>query len=256
MTAPATAAVVITHGPHPDLGACLDALVGEVDELIVVANLPDDLGPLPDGARVVTNPSPVGFAANANRGVAACTAPFVFLANPDAVAEPGAVTTMTEFLRTHPRAGIVGPEMLYPDGTWQPSRRRFPTLLGTVVRRTPLRLVLRSNRWRAAHYNLDDRPTGPAPADWLLGGFLGLRRTMLDELGGFDEGYRLYCEDIDLGYAARRAGWERWYLPDAVVVHRYAAVIDKRFLTVRTWWHLLGMVRFVRKHPERLLALR
>ena len=90
----------------------------------------------------------------------------------------------------------------------------------------------------------------------MLGAFLLLRRAMLDELGGFDEGYRLYCEDIDLCYRAAKAGWERWYVPDAVVEHAYAAEIDRRFLTrqhalarARAW------LRFVRKHPERLLAL-
>jgi N-acetylglucosaminyl-diphospho-decaprenol L-rhamnosyltransferase len=255
MTA-SVAAVVITHGPHPDLDDCLGALRDQVDELAVVANLPDPLDSLPAGTTVVTNPRPVGFAANANRGVAATSAPFVVIANPDAVADPGAVAAPTQFLTAHPRAGIVGPEMRYPDGTWQPSRRRFPTVLGTLVRRTPVRLLLRDARWHRAHYQLHDRPEGPAEADWLLGGFVCLRREMLDDLGGFDEGYRLYCEDIDLGYAAHLAGWESWYVPQAQVVHRYAAVIDKQFLTVRTWWHLRGMLRFVRKHPQRLLAWR
>ena len=89
----------------------------------------------------------------------------------------------------------------------------------------------------------------------MLGAFLLLRRAMLDELGGFDEGYRLYCEDIDLCYRAASAGWERWYVPAAVVEHAYAAEIDRRFLTRATLWHARGMLRFVRKHPERLLSL-
>ncbi len=92
-------------------------------------------------------------------------------------------------------------------------------------------------------------------ADWLLGAFLLLRRAMLDELGGFDAGYRHYVEDIDLGYRAMRAGWERWYVPAAVVRHRYAAVIDQRFLSRHTLWHARGMARYVRKHPESLRAL-
>jgi GT2 family glycosyltransferase len=89
----------------------------------------------------------------------------------------------------------------------------------------------------------------------MLGAFLLLRREMLEELGGFDEGFRLYGEDIDLCYRAALAGWERWYVPAAVVEHAYAAEIDRRFLTRRTLWHLRGMLRFVRKHPERLRAL-
>ena len=78
---------------------------------------------------------------------------------------------------------------------------------------------------------------------------------LLDEIDGCDAGYRHYCEDIDLAYRAMQAGWERWYVPEAVVTHDYAAVIDKRFLSRHTLWHARGMARFVRKHPERLLAL-
>ena len=62
----------------------------------------------------------------------------------------------------------------------------------------------------------------------MLGGFLLLRRAMLNELGGFDEGFRLYGEDIDLQYRAMRAGWERWYVPQAVVRHEHKAETDKR----------------------------
>jgi GT2 family glycosyltransferase len=141
--------------------------------------------------------------------------------------------------------------MLFPDGSPQPSRRRFPTVLGTLVRRTPLRLVVPQRR----HFHLDEtQPTQPVEADWMLGGFLLLRRAMLDELGGFDEGFRLYGEDIDLQYRAMQAGWERWYVPQAVVRHEHKAETDKRWLTRRTLWHWRGILRFVRKHPERLLA--
>jgi hypothetical protein len=146
--------------------------------------------------------------------------------------------------------------MLNPDGSWQATRRRFPTVGGTLVRRTPLRLVFRPARWQRRHYLLDERPAAPVEAEYLLGAFLALRREMLDELGGFDAGFRMYGEDIDLSYRAARAGWERWYVPDAVVRHDYAAVIDRRFLTRHTLWHARAMARFLRKHPERLLALR
>jgi hypothetical protein len=145
--------------------------------------------------------------------------------------------------------------MLYPDGTLQPSRRRFPTVAGTLVRRTPLRRVLDPKRVQERHYYAGEAPTEPVQSDWMLGGFLMLRRTMLDELGGFDEGFFLYGEDIDLCYRAAKAGWERWYLPDAVVEHEHQAVTDRRLLTRRTLWHWRGILRFVRKHPERLRAL-
>jgi N-acetylglucosaminyl-diphospho-decaprenol L-rhamnosyltransferase len=244
------AAVVVVHDPVPELARCLEALVPQVQELVVVENLG---GTVVQGVRVIENERPLGYAANANRGIGETTAPYVVVCNPDTVAGPDVVAVLRGFAELHPRAGIVGPELRHPDGTLNPSRRRFPTVSGTVVRRTPLRRVLGGTQ--RAHYGLDEQPDEPVQADWLLGGFLLLRREMLDELGGFDDGFRLYGEDIDLAYRAVKAGWERWYVPQAKVVHAHQAVTDRRLLTRRTWWHWRGIARFVRKHPERLKAL-
>jgi N-acetylglucosaminyl-diphospho-decaprenol L-rhamnosyltransferase len=244
-------AVVVTHGADPELGRCLEALEPQVDELVVVAN-----PPVPEiDAPLIVNDRPLGFAANANKGIAATGAPYVVVANPDTEARPGAVELLRKFADVHPRAGIVGPQLLFPDGRWQPSRRSFPTVAGTIVRRTPLRKVLHPETRQLNHYLLDDRPTDPVQADWMLAAFMLLRRTTFDELGGFDPGYRLYGEDIDLCYRAAKAGWERWYVPEAVVTHAHAAVTDRRFLTRQTIWHWRGIMRFVRKHPERLKSL-
>ena len=243
------AAVVVSHGHPEELAACLPALRPQVDELVVIANVP---GSVPDGVDAIANERPLGFAANLNRGLAATTGDALLAVNPDAVAQPGAVAALRDFMATHERCGIAGPRMVFPDGTPQPSRRRFPTVGGTIVRRTPLRKVVPQQH----HFHLDEAPpTEPVETDWMLGGFLLLRRRMVEELGGFDEGFRLYGEDIDLQYRAMRAGWERWYVPAALVVHEHKAVTDKRWLTRRTLWHWAGIARFVRKHPERLRAL-
>ena len=247
-------AVVVSHGQAGQLAVCLEALRPQVDELVVVANVPGSTGALPPGTVLVQRERPAGYGANVNLGVSRSSGEAIVVANPDAVAAPGAVAALHAFMAGHPRCGVAGPELFYPDGGWQPSRRRFPTVGGTIVRRTPLRWVFEPKRLQRRHYLLDERPAEPAEADWMLGAFLLLRREMLAELRGFDEGFRMYGEDIDLCYRAARAGWERWFVPAARVEHAYAAVIDERFLTRRTLWHLRGMLRFVRKHPERLLA--
>jgi N-acetylglucosaminyl-diphospho-decaprenol L-rhamnosyltransferase len=247
-------AVVVTHGPDPGLDGCLTALASQVDELVVVANLPLE-GELPAKARLLRNERPLGFGANVNRGVAETASDFVAIANADTKPAPDAVALLADFAAGGPRRGIVGPQLRYPDGRRQPSRRRFPTVRGTLVRRTPLRYAARPFERQRSHYLLDEQPTEPVQADWMLGAFLLLRREMLDELSGFDEGFRLYGEDIELCYRAAKTGWERWYVPAAVVTHRYAAEIDRKLFTRRTLWHWRGMARFVRKHPERLLAL-
>ncbi len=247
-------AVVVSHGHARELERSLPALLPQVDELVVVANVPGSVGPLPPGVRVLENERPLTLSANVNQGVAATSGELVLFANPDAVPQPDAVRVLAGFMAAHPRCGVAGPTTLWPDGTWQPTRRRFPTVGGTLVRRTPLRWLLRPLERQRSHYLLDERPDEPVQADWLLGAFLLMRRAMLDEIGGWDAGFRHYVEDIDLCYRAARAGWERWYVPAAVVTHDWAQVIDRRFLSRHTLWHLRGMLRFLRKHPERLLA--
>jgi N-acetylglucosaminyl-diphospho-decaprenol L-rhamnosyltransferase len=125
---------------------------------------------------------------------------------------------------------------------------------GTVVRRTPLRLVLPRGTASSRHHLAP--PTAPRIIDWALGACLLVRRTAWHEIGGFDGGFRLYVEDIDLAWRAWDAGWEVWQTPAARAAHEHQAVIDRVFLSRRTLWHLAGMVRFVRKHPAVLAGRR
>jgi GT2 family glycosyltransferase len=248
-------AVVVSHGHASDLARSLPALLPQVDEILVVGNVPGSVAGVPEGVRLVENQRPLPLAANVNAGIEATSGEYVLSANPDAIPEPGAVAALVAFADAHPRCGIAGPQMRWRDGTWQPSRRQFPTVRGTLVRRTPLRRLRPPYELQRDHYLLDERPEEPVQADWMLGAFLLMRREMLEDVGGWDAGYRHYCEDIDLCYRAMEGAWERWYVPQAIVTHDYAAVIDRSFLSRHTLWHLRGMVRFVRKHPERLLAL-
>ena len=249
--------VVTGAGEAAMLRDSLPALRAQVDELIVVANgrgsRPDSL---PDDVRVVENEQPLGFSANVNKGIEATTSEYVVISNPDAVAEDGCIAALAAFADAHRRCGIAGPKMLNPDGSLQASRRSFPTVGGTLVRRTPLRTAFPPLRWQKRHYLLDAPTDQPLQVDTMLGAFLLMRRTMLEQIGGWDSGYKLYVEDIDLSYRAMKSGWERWWLPAAVVRHEYQAVIDKHYFTRRNLWHLRAMLRFLRKHPERLFALR
>jgi len=248
--------IVVSHGHAGELETLLPALEPQVDELVVVANRPGSVPPtLPTGVRVLENARPRRLAENINLGTAATSGDWVVYANPDVVPEPDAVAALVSFGEPRERCGLAGPRTVWPDGRWQPTRRRFPTVRGTIVRRTPLRRLRSPLEGQRDHYLLDEDVTTSVEADWLLGAFLLMRREMLDELGGWDEGYRHYVEDIDLAYRAMRAGWERWYVPAARVTHDWAQVIDRRFASRHTLWHARGMARFVRKHPEALARL-
>jgi GT2 family glycosyltransferase len=252
------AAVFISHGAGDaaHLRRSLPALLPQVDELAVVANLPGSVEEVPEDVRVLHNPEPLSYAANANIGIAATTGDYVIVANTDAVAEPGCVAALVEFADAHPRCGVAGPKLLNPDGSLQASRRRFPTIANTLVRRTPLRRFFPPLEWQRTHYMLDEQVDEPMQVDTMLGAFLLCRRSMLEEIGGWDASYRHYIEDIDLTYRAMKAGWERWWVPQAVAHHEWQRESDRRFFSRMSWYHIRGMARFLRKHPERLRALR
>jgi GT2 family glycosyltransferase len=249
--------VVTGAGEAAMLHESLPALHVQVDELVVIANGRGSRPtPLPEDVRVLENEEALGFSANVNKGIEGTAGEYVVISNPDAVPERTCVAELVRFADANPRCGIAGPRMLNPDGTLQASRRSFPTIGGTIVRRTPLRMLFPPLRWQRRHYLLDAPTNEPLRVDTMLGAFLLMRRTMLEQIGGWDAGYKLYVEDIDLSYRAMKAGWERWWVPSAVVRHEYQAVIDKHFFTRRNLWHLQAMARFLRKHPERLFALR
>ena len=254
MTRERVSGIVISHGHADAVAGLVPLLLPQLDELLLIENRPGSVPAVEGEVRVIRNVEPRTFAANINAGVASTSGEYVLVSNPDVVPARDAVEKLRAFMATRPRAGIAGPEMRWPDGSWQPTRRRFPTVGGTLVRRTPLRLLFGPYTQRR-HNLLDERPTAPVEADWLLGAYLLMRRSMLESIGGWDAGYRHYGEDIDLAYRAAKAGWERWYVPGALVTHDYAAVVDRRFFTRHTLWHARGMLRFVRKHPERLRAL-
>ena len=208
-------AIVVSHGHARELETLVPVLEPQVDEVVVVANTPgstpSDLPAERPGAR--ERPSAPARGERQPRRCGDGPVSGCVYSNPDVMPAPDAVGALHGFASTRPRCGIAGPRTVWPDGRWQPTRRSFPTVSGTLVRRTPLRRLFPPLERQTAHYHLDEDVDEPVEADWLLGAFLLLRREILAEIGGFDEGFRHYVEDIDLCYRAMRAGWERWYVP-------------------------------------------
>ncbi len=245
-------ATIVSHGHREMLERCLIALAPEAVPAIVCENVPDGSAELARtcGARVIVNDKPRSFAENQNALILRSSADWILVLNPDVRVRRGCVTRLLEHAGRHPHAGFVGPRLLESDGSLQRSRRAFPRVGGTIVRRTPLRLLVRDlEAAQSAHY-LDEVPDGAVECDWMLGACLLVRRPMLNEIGLFDERFPMYGEDIELQYRAMRAGWQRWYVPDAIAEHDYERVIDHSLRSRRTLWHLRGMARFLRLHPE------
>lgn len=222
---PATDVVVVSYNSGAHLADCLGSIVGDrsVASVVVVDNGSSD-----DSSSVVARfpsvrwlPTGVnlGFGRAANRGIAATAAPVVVVLNPDTVVHAGAIGALTAALAADPRLGVVGPTVRNPDGTTYPSARAFPSLVDAMGHAF-VGLVRPDNRWTRRYRN-PDRVDGRV--DWVSGTAMALRRSAVEQVGGFDEDYFMYVEDVDLCWRLRRAGWHAAVVPSAEVLHHIGA---------------------------------
>lgn len=142
---------------------------------------------------------------------------FLIVVNPDVTFDPGSIDELIACARRHPRAGSVGPRIRQPDGGTYPSARAVPTLRNGVGHAL-FSGIWPSNPWTAA-YRADTDMDTEHTAGWLSGSCLLLRWSAFDAVGGFDERYFMYLEDVDLGDRLGRAGWENVYCPAALIGH-------------------------------------
>lgn len=255
MTCPLSV-ITVTHNHAAYIGRCLTALVPEVmalgGEIIAIDNLSDDASAdiirrFPD-VTLVVNPERRGFSANNNYGMAIAQGRYLLLLNPDTEVLPGALAELIAFMDAHPTVGMCGAQLLFPDGTIQPSPRRFPTVGSVIARRTPIRRFLKNSAFNRRHLMLDVNHTEPFSVDWLLGACMFIRREILDTVGPLDEGFFLYVEDIDWAQRMHRAGWDIYYVPAAKIIHHHLAVSDKKLFSRHMWVHLKGMIRYARRY--------
>jgi N-acetylglucosaminyl-diphospho-decaprenol L-rhamnosyltransferase len=141
----------------------------------------------------------------------------VVIANPDLTWEPGALDTLLEAIERWPSAGVLGPAILSSDGTLYPSARQLPSL-GRGIGHALCGWWWPSNPWTAA-YRRERGVPSERLAGWLSGSCMLVRREAFDAVGGFDPGYFMYFEDLDLCERVGRAGWDVVYVPEATVEH-------------------------------------
>jgi N-acetylglucosaminyl-diphospho-decaprenol L-rhamnosyltransferase len=247
VTAPldALSIVVVTWLSADDVGPLLASLAGSLAagaELVVVENASGDATPVivraaAPAAAVIENPENRGFAAAANQGLAASRGAFVLFLNPDTVVAPDTLPRALAHLAADPSIGALGCRTLGEDGAPQPTVDRFHTVGGLV--REALASRRRGPRGRV--------PAATEDVDWVYGSFLLCRRAALEAVGGFDEAYEMYGEDLDLCHRLRAAGWRVVYLAEATIVHRGNRSGARRYGAHRDLEVLKGTLRFFRR---------
>lgn len=195
-------------------------------------------------ARVIANAGNPGFAAANNQGIAASSGRYVLLLNSDTVAPPGAIERLVRFADAHPAAGVVGPQLLNADGTFQGSFADFPSLRSELLSASGLGVRL-YGRWFPNYGPQQSRAS--RAVDWVQGACMLVRRSAIAQVGGMDEQYHMYSEETDWCLRMRRAGWECWFTPEAQILHHGGqSTRQVRPAMVRSLYR--SKVRFFRKH--------
>ncbi len=231
--APTLAAVLVNYNAGAELERALrsiaDELAGHAWQGVVVDNASSDGSTAAvDGfaahVRLLSNRTNVGFARGVNQGVAATTAPYVLIMNPDCRLMAGAIATLRAVLDAHAQCAIVGPRILNPDGSVQGSARGDPDMLtGLFGRTTMIRRVVPFLPVARRNVVVDDAiRSGQASVvvDWLSGACMLAHRKALEAVEGFDERFFLYWEDADLCRRLRDRGFHVRYVPGATAIHR------------------------------------
>lgn len=254
--------VLVTHDTRDEVLGALDALAGHPGPVVVV-----DAGSSDGTADAVAAAHPcahvlrlvnVGYGRAANAGVAALPddVTVAIVANADVRVAPGAIDRLVAALDADPGVALVGPRVRYPDGAHQASARRIPDVL-TAMQHAALGRLRPGNAATRRYHALD--LTGPdvvnaCDVDWVSGCAFAVRRRDFDAVGGFDPGYRLFVEDVDLCVRLRERGRRVRFEPSAVVEHRVGASTRRRPVRARLE-HARSLDRYVARHGPRPVRL-
>lgn len=225
-SAPSLSIIIVSWNVADLLAACLRSIAATCSpeaEVIVVdsASSDDTLARVRaefPSVRLLAQPANVGFTRGTNIGLAAAQGEYLLLLNPDTELLDDAAAQMIGWLEAHPETGIAGPRTLNPDGTVQSTRRRFPSPLLAAFESTWLQPLL-PRKMLDRFYVHDAADGATLDVDWVQGSCLLARREVYAKIGGLDEGFIMYSEELDWCRRAKDAGWKVTYLGSASIIH-------------------------------------
>jgi GT2 family glycosyltransferase len=246
--------VILTWNSARWLPDCLASVVPQVlslgGELIIVDNGSTDASlelvrKLAPSAILIANRRNRGVAPARNQGIRASRGFYIVLLDVDTRVPAGTLAHLTTYMDTNPSIGILGPKLVYPDGTLQYSCRRYPTLGTKLLRRLP-RGAGERFLWYEQYRDWDH--SSPRDVDYVIGACQVIRRQVLDQTGLLDEAMFYGPEDVDLCLRARLCGWRVVYYPYAQVVHCEERVTRRQPLSRLNYLHARALIRYFAKH--------
>jgi N-acetylglucosaminyl-diphospho-decaprenol L-rhamnosyltransferase len=200
--------------------------------------------------RLIANEENVGFTGGNNQGMAVSDGRYVLLLNPDTEVVGDSLGEMVGFMESQSGVGALGPQLLYPDGGVQSSRRRFPRFRTALLEGTFLQQRFPHSGALKRYYVLDGSDSETQDVDWVVGACLLMRRTTLQEAGPLDERFFMYSEEMDWCYRAKELGWRVVYFPRAQVIH-HEGKSSEQVMPVRHIQFQRSKVLFFKKYHGR-----
>lgn len=249
--------IIVNYNAGSFLTACVSAIAGEVEEIVIVDNASTDASittfaarfPAQSRIKLIQNTANLGFAAACNIGFKASTAPYILFLNPDCEPQKQSLQRMLSVLESDPGFGMVGGQLINPDGTEQGGARRdIPTPWRAFVRASGLYRLEKfwPKLFPDFHLHKKPLPDKLVEVEAISGAMMLVRREALETVDGWDEGYFLHCEDLDLCMRFRQKGWRILFVPDVQVLHYKGVCSQPRPIFV-AWHKHRGMMLFYRK---------
>lgn len=167
---------------------------------------------------IIANTENLGFSRAVNQAIFRCNEEYILLLNPDVTIYADTVGQLVNFMDKETGAGVVSPSLRYPDGSQQAFCSYFPTLTRQFFQLTGLRILFPSWLKRRFAISVGDK-VQPFEVDWVIGACVIIRRNALEDVGGIDEDFFMYGEDLDFCYRLRKNGWRVYVLPDTRILH-------------------------------------
>jgi GT2 family glycosyltransferase len=202
---------------------------------------------------VIANKQNYGFACANNHGIKITKGKYILLLNPDTVLSENAILKTITFMESKTHAGIVGCRLNNEDGSWQASVNAFPSVLGTLFDSFFLNyLFFKTYLFTKKGWTKIDI-VNPSKVDWVMGAFFLIKREVIQNLGGMDEQYFMYSEEMDYCYRASKKGFETWYYPLTSITHNWGGIsnVSKRTVT----WVLISRKLFLSKHYNKVKSM-
>jgi len=260
--APTLSVIIVSWNVRDLLDHALDAVytagthTPELEVIVVdsasVDGTPEMIRERYPQVHLIASDENLGFAKGNNRGIAEAHGEYLLLLNADTVVRGDALAVLVSTLQEHPDAGMVGPRLLNADGTTQSSRRRIPTLPVLFLESTWLQ-GLAPRRQLARFYVEDVADDKVQLVDWLTGAAMLIRREVLDDVGGLDEGFFMYSEELDWCHRIGDAGWKIIYTPAAQIVH-YGGKSSEQVAPARHIYFQSSKIRYASKYHGWLAA--